>query len=298
MIIAVTGGTGFVGSKIVKKHLDAGDSVRVFTRRKLRGSASLSYYHGDLTTSTGGLGVFLKDVDTLYHCACEINNPALMESVNVDGTRRLIETAIGRVGRVVYLSSVGVYGKIMDGIVREETPFNPQNEYERTKARAEGIVKTFNNHVILRPSNVYGSGMGNQSLNQMISMIKRGLFFYIGEGAIANYVHVDDVARALYLCGTHPRAENKDYIVSDYAYMDDFVGKIAQLLGVKNPWLRFPEGPVRAITKHLERIPKFPLTLNRIDALTTKAVYTYARLAIELNYRHSTGIFKGLEGMV
>lgn len=306
MIVAITGGTGFIGNKLVQKHLAHGDEVRILSRRTPNEKNLLQpvqWIYGDLGGS-GELRGLVDGADVLYHCAGEIRDTSRMEDVHVAGTRRLIEAAAGRIGRWVQLSSTGAYGQTREGLITEQTKLNPHNVYETTKVLSDMQVGAASlngafQHVILRPSIVYGANMPNQSLYSLISMIKRGWFFFIGKpGASANYVHVDNVASALMLCGSQPQANGKVYNLSDYRTIEQFVETIAQLLGKAIPKHRVPEMPVRALARLFERIPGMPLTSTRVDALTSRAIYSSGKIESELGYRHVLSMEEGLAELV
>ena len=302
MIVAITGGTGFIGKKLVLRHLTLGDQVRVLSRRT-PGEAGLPgsvvWCRGDLDAS-GNLVSFLDGVDVLYHCAGEIRDTARMEAVHVEGTRKLIEIAGGRIGHWVQLSSVGVYGPVAEGTVTEDSELNPVGEYEITKAESDQVVVAAANkggfsYSILRPSNVFGADMTNQSLFGMIDMIDRGLFFHIGKpGASANYIHVDNVVEGLIRCGTMQPAQGRTYNLSDHCTMEEFVAIIAGALGKDVPRIRLPEAPVRLLARWVGRLPGFPLTETRVDALTNRTIYPSTKIERELGYRHLVTMEKGL----
>lgn len=154
-------------------------------------------------------------------------------------------------------------------------------------------------HVILRPSNVYGAGMTNRSLYALIAMIQRGLFFFIGKkGASANYIHVDNVVEALLLCGTMPQAAGKVYNLSEHRSMETFIGVIAQSLGKEMPHARVPEAFIRLLAKLLGNLPGMPLTEARVDALTGHAIYSSEKIERELGYRHQVSMENGLRDLV
>ena len=121
MKIAITGGTGFIGRKLVIHHLEQGHEVRVLSRRPSDSkdlSASVLWFHGDLS-ATLELQSFVDCADVLYHCAGELSDETRMKEVHVEGTKRLIRAAVGRVRRWVQLSSVGAYGKKLEGVITE-----------------------------------------------------------------------------------------------------------------------------------------------------------------------------------
>jgi len=306
MIVAITGATGFIGRRLIMRHLNQGDKVRVLSRRSTSEAGlpnSVQWFQGDLS-NTDNLQTFVDGADVLYHCAGEIRDPLLMESVHVVGTHRLIEAATDRIGCWVQLSSTGAYGQQREGIITELTQLNPRGIYEVTKVQSDALVKEASSsgafqHVILRPSIVYGAAMPNQSLYNMISMIERGWFFFIGKsGASANYIHVDNVVEALVLCSKAHQAIGQVYNLSDHCTLEYFVANIAKLLGCSAPRTRLPELSVRMLTKLFGRIPGVPLTGTRVDALTNSAVYSNEKIEQELGYRHLLSMEDGLNDLV
>ncbi len=305
MRVAVTGGRGFIGKKLVEALLARGDKVRVLTRPKNTLTwPGVDLVTGDLTSSDTDLAAFLDDVDLLYHCAGEISDIARMREVHVSGTERLIEAAQGRIGRWVQLSSVGAYGPVRAGKVSEDSPEAPAGEYECTKTEADALVRSAGvngkfSQVILRPSIVYGPTMTNRSVFQLIDAVARGWFAFIGKpGASANYIHVDNVVQALLVCGGKAEAAGRTYIISDHCTLEDFIGLIAKSLGRPDPGLRLPEWLMRGAASLGHALPGFPLTESRVDALTNFAWYSDERLIRETGYHRVRSIESGIVQMV
>ncbi len=303
MIVAITGGTGFIGKRLIERLVERGDTIRLLTRNPVdTGMSSLVKIHQCdlLSASQSELSTLLDGVDVLYHCAGQLTDVQGMRALHVDATRKLVAAASGRVRRWVQLSSVGVYGPVHDGTITEEAAMNPVEEYEITKAESDRIVVAGANmgsycYSILRPSNVFGAGMTNRSLFAMIAMIERGWFFYIGKpGASANYIHVDNVAEGLIRCATMDAARNRIFNLSDHRTMEQFADTIAAALGCAAPGLRMPAPATRLAAMLLGRIPGFPLTLSRFDALTNRAQYPIARIRQELGYDHVASMEYGL----
>ena len=290
MIVAITGGTGFIGSQLVKHHLQQGDVVRLLSRKTSLKNLKVNCFLGDLSDVNVDLFDFVKDVDILYHCAGEVTNESLMYDLHIRGTRRLVDMAEGKIRRWVQLSSVGAYGACRAGIITENSEEQPNGIYEYTKTQSDAIVISSGiPYVILRPSKVIGMHIANKSVSdlyQLINLIKKGMFFYIGKkGALVNYIAVDDVVNALFLCGNSKSALGKIYNLSQTTSLEKMVSSFSTVLGVNDNFLRLPETPIRILTKIFEIFPKFPLTTNRINGLTSRYTYNSNKIIKDLDFK-------------
>lgn len=301
----VTGGSGFVGRGLISRLIAEGYSVSVLTRRKdVEFPQNINVVIGDLATGIGIDTTSFAFCDVIFHCAGETENIALMRKIHIDGTRTLLNHVIkaakanGRSIHWVQLSSVGAFGHSenrasKDRVVTESTAEAPIGEYERTKAESDRLVVEAAKsgdltYSILRPSNVFGSEMPNQSLRALIKTVQRGLFFYIGRsGAIANYVHIDDVVDALIKCATDVRARGQVYNISNDCSLEELICGIADALRVKSPWIRLPERFVRVLVSVLSRGISLRLTQDRINALVRRTAYPMTKLKRELNFEPS-----------
>lgn len=290
MIIAITGGGGFIGSLLADKHLKQGDQVRLLSRNTQLERENVQYFFGDLSNSSVDLSDFVDGVDILYHCAGEVNNKSLMQELHVNGTQRVVDVAQGKIGRWVQLSSVGVYGACRDGTITENSKEQPFGIYEQTKTESDKIVKNSGiPYVILRPSNVFGIDMPNQSLRGLLRTIQKGLFFYIGkeDKSLVNYVHIADVVEALMRCGSDDKALGEVFNLSQSETVEKMITSFASGIGSDKKILRLPEIVVRVIVSIFGKIPKFPLTSSRVDALTGRCVYNSIKVQKILGFKYS-----------
>jgi nucleoside-diphosphate-sugar epimerase len=241
---------------------------------------SVDVFAGDLIDTRDWSG-FLSGVDVVIHAAAEIRHPDLMMAVNVQGPERLLHAALAKgVRRWVQLSSVGAYGPSVSGVVDESTPEKPEGPYEKTKTLFDQMLRDASEQTqlevcIVRPSNVYGPSMGNQSLIKLMSMIRRGWFTFLGPpGASANYVHVNDVVSALVLCAQHPEAVGKTFIVSDWSTIESMVGAIASGMCIDTPTRRMGLALATFLSIVMQWLPVWPLTKGRVRALSGRAQYS------------------------
>ena len=276
LTVAVTGGTGFVGSALVARLLELGCSVRVLTRNTSWSCEGVTVFNGDLVDdgSTPVIEEFCDQVDVMFHCAGEVTNESNMEAVHVDGTSRLINSCGGNLRRWVQLSSVGAYGRIRDGNITSDTKCRPEGSYEVTKTMSDQLIKeTFNDYVIVRPSIVFGKNMKNESLKQLVVMLKRRLFFFINPNAILNYVHVDDLVSVLCKVGLADKNLQPIVIVSRSLSVQKVIQAFCRGLEISEPRMVVPERVARMLAACFSLYPGFPLTAKRIDALTSGSRY-------------------------
>jgi nucleoside-diphosphate-sugar epimerase/glycosyltransferase involved in cell wall biosynthesis len=228
-----------------------------------------------------------------------------MEEVNVAGPKKLLEAALAAgVGRWVQLSSVGAYGPLPSGWADELTPENPANPYEKTKTIFDQHLRKMSEGTglqicILRPSNVYGPDMSNQSLFKMMRVITNRFFVYVGpSGASANYVHVDDVVTALVLCATKREAAGQTYNVSDWTTVENMVRSMSCASSVQPPHHRLPTWLAVLLARTLQWVPRWPLTIGRVHALSSRVRYSTAKIERDLGWRVSVPVVRGIRDLV
>ncbi len=302
-LIALTGSSGFIGGLLLSKLLDDGWRIRLLTRtpEKYQQFDSVEVFHGDLLT-TNDWSAFMDGVNVVIHAAAEIKKPELMMAVNVDGPKKMLAAAVNAgVTRWVQLSSVGAYGAVESGWITEKSPENPQGIYEKSKTIFDQLLRKISLQsklevCIVRPSNVYGPNMTNQSLFQMIRIIMRHWFFYIGSaGSSANYVHVNDVIDGILLCTKSPKAANKTYILSDWTTLENMINAISDSISVSRPSIRFPLKLTLVFAYLLQWIPKWPLTASRVKAMSVRCRYSTQAIERDLGWRIKVPVISGIQ---
>jgi len=298
----VTGGSGFIGRALCRALVARGDEVVVLSRKTGLLIPGVEVIHGDVSDWGSELSSRFHDVDVVINCMGEIGAETKMYELHVNGTRRLIGSFLSHSKKTkkpihfVQLSSVGAYGMASRSngrriTVNEQSVPYPVGQYEVSKTVADEMVVSYctadsaMSYTILRPTNVVGPGMSNRSFHQLANMVRRGIFFYIGNSAaVANYVHVEDVVRALVLCATDVRAKNRIYIVSNDCMLREVVIAMAKRYQVRCPRLVIPAWLARLSVTFFSSIPKFPLTTGRVDALVSKVSYSNELIKAELGF--------------
>ena len=184
MRLAITGGTGFVGSHLVDAALAAGHQVSALTRREQQPRDNLDWISGDLG-SRDALERLVDGADAIIHVAGTINAPnaAGFEKGNVAGTLAMLAAATaGGVRRFVHVSSLAA---------REPK----LSFYGASKARAEELVHSSGlDWAIVRPPAVYGPG--DKETLELFRMAKLGLMLMPPRGHVS-VIHAGDLARLL-----------------------------------------------------------------------------------------------------
>jgi nucleoside-diphosphate-sugar epimerase len=310
MSILVTGATGFIGQHLTGKLLESGLPVRVVTRNPDRLPAAwrdrVEVVHGNLLDSSIREAA-TKGATLIFHLAGETLDSSSMQAVNEEAVRGLLETAINAgVKRIVQVSSVGVFGATGSGVVTEDTPCHPQNDYERSKLKGEQIVLAYAQAgrieaVIVRPTIVFGEWAAppGDSFLEWLRAVQQGRFMFIGSKAVANYVYVGDVVEAMLRLAERPMGGPSVYIVADPAPMQDFVGAMAQALGVPAPARSVPVWAAYTLAVGLTVANRFvqtpaPLTLPRVRALTSQCVFSGDKLRKQVGIAFPFGYRTGL----
>ena len=184
MILAITGGTGFVGSTLIDLALADGHQLRALTRRPQAPRDGVTWIEGALDTPEA-LDRLVMDAEATIHVAGVVNAPtrAGFAAGNIDGTREMIAAALrAGVRRFVQVSSLAA---------REPT----LSTYGWSKAEADALLQSSAlDWTIVRPPAVYGPG--DMEMFDLFRLASKGLAL-LPPGGRLSAIHVADLARLL-----------------------------------------------------------------------------------------------------
>ena len=194
MNILVTGGRGFIGTHACDALLKRGHELVVVDLRPLPDGTTSQHHRvrhiqADIRDRQA-MNEAMQGCDAVLHLAAAHHDygltEATFESVNVEGTRAILDAArASGVGSLCFYSSVAVYGSAA-GHADESTMPAPESPYGRTKLQAEDLVRQWaadqsGRCVIIRPAVVFGEGHF-ANMFTLIRQIDRGVFLQIGNG--------------------------------------------------------------------------------------------------------------------
>jgi dihydroflavonol-4-reductase len=251
----VTGGTGFVGSHVVRALLARGSSVRCLARAESRrdnlAGLDVEIVPGDLTDPVS-LARATKGVSTLYHVAADYRlwtrDPQELYRSNVGGTENVLRAAADAgVSKVVYTSSVAALGLSERGSADEVTPVERATiigHYKKSKYDAQRVAEAWAGKglpvVIVNPSTPIGElDIKPTPTGQLIvDFLNRKMPAYVDTGL--NLVDVRDVA-AGHLAAAQMGRPSERYILGNRNMsLKEILDALAKLTGLPAPSLRLP----------------------------------------------------------
>jgi nucleoside-diphosphate-sugar epimerase len=264
MRVFITGATGFIGGRVAEKLRERGDDVAALVRSpdkagRLR-ELGCEIVEGDLSDAAA-IRRGLEGAEACIHAAAiyKVGIPKKqrqpMYESNVNGTENVLDAAIeAGVGRIVYVSTVAVFGNTKEEVV-DETYQRDEGEgflscYDETKYRSHQIAKDRIAKgapiVIVQPGGVYGPG-DHSEIGNFIDQVRTGKLHAKAFPQLGfNLVYVDDVADGILLALGRGKVGESYVLGGQIARMDDVITKTAELSGKKAPKATLPVGLMKA----------------------------------------------------
>ncbi len=320
-IILVTGATGAVGPRVVTALCDAGYSVRTLSIDSPPAGAwsgDVEICIGDVTDAST-VQTVMQGVDAVIHLAALLHivdpPPALQkeyERINVGGTATVVAAATqAGVRRIVFFSTIAVYGPSNGHVLSEASPTNPNTFYAQTKLSAEWIVLNARGAdgqllgTVLRLGAVYGARIkGNYE--RLLCALVRNHFIPVGDGLNRrSLVYDKDVGRAAVLAVSRPTAAGRVFNVTDGKYhtLNEIIGSICSALGRKKPRFSIPIATARILIGFIEKGCHIfdltpPVTQETLDKYTEDIAVDGGLFQRELDFMPKYDLLTGWEDVI
>lgn len=255
MRVLVTGGSGFIGSRLIEQLLKGGHSLRILDKVVSKRYPDLCLI-GDVRDPEA-VNSAVKDVDLVFHLAAEhrddVRPISLYYDVNVTGAKVLADACVANdVRRIIFTSSVAIYG-LNAGKPSESTTPNPFNDYGKSKLEAEAVLSHWSSggssrHLtVVRPTVVFGEGNRGNVYN-LIKQVTSGRFIMVGDGLNRkSMAYVGNVAAFLCFLAESVVTDMDIYNYADKPdlSMNELVEQVREFMG-----------------KSSEKLPRIPLWLG------------------------------------
>ena len=318
MRVLITGGTGFIGTALSLAYLKDGHEVVVLAREatpaERENAAELRAAGARVVvasvTEADEVRRALEGVQVVHHIAAAMRVANIPDSVfwetNVQATERLLKASRdARVGRFVYCSSIGAFGKAPPKPATEETPCAPVDIYQKTKKAAEELCLRYRSETgfpisIVRPAEVYGPR--DRRLLKLFRAVGSRKFVMIGGGRNEHHlVYVDDLVSGMRLAEENDAALGEIFVLAGERSIDTqgLVRTVAEVLEVDSPRLRIPLGPVVAAAVACEAICRPfgiqpPIYPRRVDFFRSDFSFDISKAKRVLGYRPQFDLPAGL----
>jgi nucleoside-diphosphate-sugar epimerase len=304
--VFLTGGTGFIGGETARRLRARGDEVVCLARSEEKGARPAAFgcelVLGDLSDEAA-LRRGMEGCDAVVHAAAmyEVGIPAsqrpAMWEANVAGTERVLKTAKEmEIGKVVYVSTVGVFGNTHRKVV-DESYEHPGKEftsyYEETKLEAHRVADRFVADglpgVIVQPGGVYGPGDTSQVADLLEQFLDGKLPLLPFPELGICMTHVEDIADGILLALDKGKTGETYVLSGPVTTMRDAIETVAAISGRKAPKRAMPVGLMKAMTpigplvgKLMGQPPNLRELISSADGVTFWA--SHEKASRELGY--------------
>jgi len=309
----VTGATGFTGTHLALSLARAGRQVRALVRDTARArelaAVGVELVAGDIRDADA-LRRATAGVSIVYNIAALYRQAGLpretYRAVNAMAAGAIVEAAAASgARRVVHCSTVGVHGDVEHPPANEDAPLKPGDVYQETKLEGERLAREAGQRTgiqvtIVRPSGIYGPG--DRRLLKLFRGVARGRFPMLGSGRIYYHLtYIDDLVEGFRLCGEHPAAANRTYIVAggEVTTLNELVDLVADVAGTKPPRIHLPVWPVWIAGAACELLCapfglEPPLFRRRVDFYTKSRAFDISRARQEVGYAPGVSLRDGI----
>ncbi|MEX0993604.1 MAG: NAD-dependent epimerase/dehydratase family protein [Solirubrobacterales bacterium] len=302
----VTGGTGFIGSRVISKLRERGDEVVALVRSREKGSKlenlGCELVEGDLSAGDA-IKRGVQGCDAVFHIAAvyKVGIPKsqheAMYEANVKGTEHVLDAAIeARVPRIVYVSTVGVFGNTGGKVVDETYKRNGAeflSYYDETKYRSHQIaldrIAKGAPIVIVQPGGVYGpddhSELGNMIDQARTGKLKMKMFSSAGFTA----VFVDDVADGIVAACDRGQVGQSYVLGGERTTLGELIDVVCEVADRKPPSRELPPALIKMsipIGPVVGKVMGFPPNLGELVRTSHNVTFwaSHDKASNELGY--------------
>ncbi len=286
----VTGATGFIGSRVVKRLVGSGHEAICLVRARSSTShiekLGARLVRGDLADKAS-LAAGMAGADCLLHVGAAYSfwdrDRQSYRRANVEGVRNVMEAALETgVSKAVHVSSVVVYGRPGVSPVTEDVAPGPSRFSEYARTKYEGDLVAWSLHaerglplVVVYPGGVLGPADPKPTGEYIRALAAGRMPATVCDRSRFPWVHVDDVAEGIVRAAELPGNTGARYLlVGDNLTFGEINRLVAEAAGVRLPWMRMPDAMAVGMAAFLTglssvtgRPPMLGLSLDQVNTM-------------------------------
>ncbi len=302
--VLVTGATGFTGSLLVRKLVQAGVKVSAIARKtsnlKPLSDLKINWFRGDVYDPQI-IESAVQGVEYIFHVAAAFREAKLGDEayhlVHEKSTELLAKEALNQENfkRFIHVSTVGVHSHIDRPPADENYPFQPDDIYQRTKAEGEKWIYQFSKKSglplsIIRPCMIYGPN--DKRMFKLFKMVWKGRVPMIShKNTLYHLIHVDDLTDFFIWCAVHPNALGEVIICGnkETTNLKNLSETIGEELQKKVRFFNIPKGPFFLLGDICEFVCKRihvepPIYRRRIAFFTKDRSFNVSKMLNQVNF--------------
>jgi len=307
MKVFLTGGTGFIGGAVARRLRADGHEVVALVRSPSQAGAlralGCELVQGDLSSAekiaeaAAGCGAAIHGA-AIYEIGITADRAAVMRTTNVEGTAHALDGLIAAgIPRIVYVSTVGVFGNTFGRTVDETFMRNPADGfvsvYDETKYQAHQIalarIADGAPIVIVQPSGVYGPGDHSEVGETLVRAARGKLPAKVFTEVAMSMVHVDDVADGIVAALSRGKVGESYVLSGEATTMGELIDRAAKIGGKPAPKFTLPTGVLKALApfgKLIGPAAGMPSNLRELIAASDGVSYlaSHDKATAELGY--------------
>jgi len=305
-VILITGGTGFLGSTLIRQLIDQGIDVIAIKRAQstipasLLSSSLVQWIDADINNYFE-LEDALEGVTKVFHCAALVSyqkkDAKALFKVNVEGTTNVVNLCLEKGIRLLHVSSIAALGTNRENLPVSEKDHWEHNSltsnYSLSKYQAEmevwrGITEGLS-AIIVNPSVILGAAANDKGSGAIFSMINKGLRFY-PKGSVG-VVDVEDVAAIMIQLMERDDITAERYIINHLNISNkDLLSVASVLMNRPEPKIEVSETLLQiasTVSSMLAVFKKSDATLTKETAAASSAKLQYSNAKIQGLLNHS-----------
>jgi len=314
MKILVIGNSGFIGKFLIPRLIKERIDIVGFDLKKPQDN--FKFIQGDvLNREKLEMVIQSNKIDTIIHLAAKHHDFGISEQeyfeTNVKGTENILKCATKfDIKKIVFFSSVSIYGKGKKGYYNERLNPSPVTPYGNSKLFAEKLIEKWTEEdkkrsaVIIRPAVVFGP-YNYANMYRLIDSIYRGRFIFVGKGNnVKSVAYVENLVEAIIFLLRRMRSGVEIYNYSDYPQLttDQLVEVISQNLNRHVPRLKIPLGLVVVMASIFDSLGRltgydFPVTAYRIKKFNT-TTYCDSEKIRKVGFKQPIDLYTGFRKTV